>query len=236
VHLSTLPGAQWVYWIVLGSVFITALYSFRLLFLVFHTKARMDTHTQSHLHESPAVVWLPLVLLAIPSVVAGFAFIGPLLAGFLNPAIVVHPGHAVMGNIAAHYHGAVAMAQHGFTSLPFMLAISGVVVAWLVYVQFPALSEVIQKALSPLYKALINKYGFDTFNQKVLAGGTRAVGWLCWRLGDATVIDGLVVNGSAKVVGMGAKMLSRLQSGYVYHYALAMIVGLMGLLIWIKLG
>lgn len=233
VHLSTLPGANIVYWLVLGSVFVTALYSFRMFFLVFHTKERMDEHTRSHLHESPMVVWLPLVLLAIPSVVIGALFAGEVFGDFFANSIFVLPQHAVMKTLAEEYHGAVAMALHGFTSLPFFLAIAGIVVAYVFYVLMPSLSQTARKLFAPLYTVLINKYGFDAFNQTVLAGGARGIGSLFWHVGDEKLIDGLIVNGSAKTIGFSAKVLRHLQSGYVYHYAFAMITGLIALSLWL---
>lgn len=236
VHLSSLPGAELAYWIVLGSVFVTALYSFRMFFLVFHTQPRMDQHTREHLHESPAVVWVPLVLLAIPSVLAGFIFVGPIFKGFFGQAIFVLPSHDVMKKLAEEYHGATQMAVHGFQSLPFYLALAGIVVSWLAYVQMPALSRIGRKVFSPLYAILIRKYGFDTFNQNIIAAGTRGMGWLCWRVGDQALIDGLMVNGTANSIGYFSKVIRHLQSGYVYHYAFAMITGLIALLLWLKLG
>lgn len=233
VHLSTLPGAHIVYWLVLGSVFVTALYSFRMFFLVFHTKERMDEHTRSHLHESPMVVWLPLVLLAIPSVVIGAAFAGDVFGDYFANSIFVLPEHNVMKTLSEEYHGAVAMAVHGFTSVPFFLAIAGIVVAYVFYVLKPSLAETTRKLFAPLYSLLINKYGFDAFNQTVLAGGTRAIGKLFWHVGDEKLIDGLMVNGSAKTVGYSAKIMRHLQSGYVYHYAFAMITGLIALSLWL---
>ncbi len=233
VHLSNLPGAQVVYWLVLGSVFVTALYSFRMFFLVFHTKERMDEHTRSHLHESPMVVWLPLVLLAIPSVVIGALFAGDVFGDFFSNSIFVLPEHNVMKTLSEEYHGAVAMALHGFTSMPFFLAIAGIVVAYVFYVLKPSLADNTRKLFSPLYTLLINKYGFDAFNQTVLAGGTRGLGKFFWHVGDEKLIDGLIVNGSAKTVGMTAKVLRHLQSGYVYHYAFAMITGLIALSLWL---
>ncbi len=232
VHLSQIPGAHIAYWVVLGSVFVTALYSFRLFFLVFHTTERMDHHTKEHLHESPVVVWLPLVLLAIPSVVAGMMFATPLFTGFFGKSIFVLQEHNVMATLGHEYHGAVEMAKHGFTALPFWLALGGIVVAWLGYVQFPSLAKGMKKLFTPLYIILDRKYGFDDFNQAVLAGGTRALGWLCWRVGDRAIIDDFFVNGSANSVGFFAKAMRHLQSGYVYHYAFAMITGLILLLLW----
>lgn len=233
VHLSNLPGANIVYWLVLGSVFVTALYSFRMFFLVFHTKERMDEHTRSHLHESPMVVWLPLVLLAIPSIVMGALFAPEVFGDYFANSIFVLPEHAVMKTLSEEYHGWKAMAIHGFTSMPFFLAMAGVVVAYVFYVLMPSLSETTRKLFSPLYSILINKYGFDTFNQTVLAGGTRGLGQLFWRVGDEKLIDGVMVNGSAKTVGLTAKVLRHLQSGYVYHYAFAMITGLIALSLWL---
>jgi NADH-quinone oxidoreductase subunit L len=233
VHLSELPGANIAYWIVLGSVFVTALYSFRMFFLVFHTKERMDEHTRSHLHETPAVVWMPLVLLAIPSVVIGAWFAKPLFAGFFGNAIFVLPEHNVMATLGHEYHGATQMALHGFQSLPFGLAMAGIVVAWLFYVQLPVLARLTRKLFAPIYFILVNKYGFDDFNQAVFAGGARGLGWLCWRLGDRALIDGVMVNGTAHSIGYFSKVVRHLQSGYVYHYAFAMITGLIFLLLWL---
>ncbi|MGE3318592.1 MAG: NADH-quinone oxidoreductase subunit L [Candidatus Berkiella sp.] len=233
VHLSTLPGANIAYWLVLGSVFVTALYSFRMFFLVFHTKERMDEHTRSHLHESPMVVWLPLVLLAIPSIGIGALFASEVFGDYFSNSIFVLPDHAVMKTLSEEYHGWVAMAVHGFTSMPFFLAMAGVVVAYVFYVLKPSLAETTRKLFSPLYSLLINKYGFDAFNQTVLAGGTRGIGQLFWRVGDEKLIDGVLVNGSAKTVGLSAKILRHLQSGYVYHYAFAMIAGLIALSLWL---
>jgi NADH-quinone oxidoreductase subunit L len=236
VHLSKLPAANIAYWAVLLSVFVTALYSFRLFFLVFHTKPRMDEETRSHCHEPGAVIWGPLVLLAIPSVIAGAWFAGPMFAGFFGKALFVLPDHAVMTTLASEYHGPLSMGLHGFRSIPFYLAMAGVFVAWLVYVQFPMLSGAIRKIASPLYRVLVDKYGFDAFNQAVFAKGTRGLGWLFWRGGDEKLIDGFMVNGSANAVGFCSKVLRHLQSGYVYQYAFVMITGALALLLWLTLG
>lgn len=233
VHLSNLPSAPIAYWVVLGSVFVTALYSFRMFFLVFHTQERMDSHTREHLHESPAVVWVPLVILAVPSVIVGMWFIGPMFEGFFAKSIFVLPEHAVNAQLKAEYHGAMAMAWHGFQSMPFKLGLAGIVVAWLCYIQAPSLARFFRKLFAPVYAILIHKYGFDEFNQVVVAGGTRVMGWLCWRVGDGALIDGLAVNGTARTIGLSSKILRHLQSGYVYHYAFAMITGTIALLIWL---
>lgn len=234
VQLSQLPGSDIAYWAVLVSVFVTALYSFRLLFLVFHTQPRMDEHTKSHLHESPMVVWLPLVLLAVPSVIAGAWFAKDVFGNFFGHAIFVLPEHSVMAHLSSEYHGATEMAIHGFKSIPFMLAMAGVLTAWLGYVIWPGLSVFAKKLFKPLYLILENKYGFDAFNQVVFAGGTRALGWLCWRVGDQALIDGAMVNGSAKTIGLTARILRHVQTGYMYHYAFAMITGVLAMLLWLK--
>lgn len=236
VGLSHLPGADWAYAAVLGSVFVTALYSFRLLFLVFHTTPRMDAKTQGHLHESPIVVWLPLVLLAVPSVLAGAMFAPSALGDFFGSSIVVLDNHRVMAELAHEYPGAMAMGWHGFTSWPFILAMAGVLVAWLGYVMFPNIAVITKRVLAPVYFVLDRKYGFDQLNQCIFAMGTRLLGWVCWKVGDQGLVDGVMVNGSAQTVGFTAKILQRLQSGYLYHYAFAMITGLIVTLLWLKLG
>ena len=233
VHLSKLPLAKVAYWAVLGSVFVTALYTFRLFFLVFHTQTRMDDHTREHCHETPMVVWGPLVLLAIPSVLIGAWFIGPLLQGFLNQSLFVLPQHAVVSEMAADFHGAVAMGLHGLTSAPFFFALAGIVVAWFVYVKSPGLSGKIKHRLSWIYTILIEKYGFDAFNQAVVAKGTRGLGKLCWHTGDEILIDGIAVNGTAKGVGYAAGKLRLLQTGHIYQYAFAMILGVILLSAWL---
>jgi NADH-quinone oxidoreductase subunit L len=176
---------------------------------------------------------MPLVLLAIPSIVIGAWFAKPLFAGFFGNAIFVLPEHNVMAKLAEEYHGATQMALHGFTSLPFGLAMAGIFVAWLFYVQLPVLARLTRKVFAPIYYILVNKYGFDDFNQAVFAGGARGLGWLCWRLGDRALIDGVMVNGTAHTIGYFSKVVRHLQSGYVYHYAFAMITGLIFLLLWL---
>jgi len=233
VAASHLPGAGFAYWSVLLGVFVTALYSFRLFFLVFHGEGRMDAHTRAHLRESPAVVTVPLVLLAIPSVVAGY-LIGPLLYGeYFGDAIHITAAHPAMERLAEEFDGPWAMIVHGLTATPFLLAMAGLFTAWYVYMRRPALADLARRRAGWLYGLLVNKYGFDDFNQIVLAGGARGIGRLLWRVGDAVLIDGLVVNGSARVVGWMATVVRRVQTGYLYHYAFAMIVGLLLLMTWV---
>lgn len=236
IHLSNLFGSDIAYLAVLSSVFVTALYSFRLFFLVFHTKPRMDEHTREGLREAPAVVWVPLALLAVPSALAGYLFLDYLHVGqFFSETIFVLPQHDVMKTLASEYHGAVKMATHGFQSLPFYLAMAGVLTAFICYVLLPKLPKVGKVIFYPVYFILENKYGFDAFNEKVVAPLTRGIGRLCWWLGDQVVIDGVIINGSAKTVNRTSKIIRLIQSGYVYHYAFAMITGLILLLIWLVL-
>ncbi len=231
VHHSERYGAHVAYWAVLSGVFVTALYSFRLIFMVFHGQERMDAHTRANLHESPPVVTVPLILLAIPSVTAGALFIEPMLFGdYFGNSIVVHPENNVLGSLGEHFHGWLAMVEHGVTQLPFMLAMAGVLVAWLGYVAFPEAPRNLATMFKPIYWLLTRKYGFDEIYQAVFAGGARMIGRLLSGLGDRLLIDGMLVNGSARIVGLASMMIRQVQSGYLYHYAFAMILGLLALL------
>jgi len=226
VHASEIAGSGFAYFAVITGVFITALYSFRLFFLVFHGKERFDTHGDHLPHESPAVVTLPLILLAIPSVVAGY-LIGPMVFGdFFGNAIIVHADHDVLAHVAEDYHGVVGFMLHGMTQLPFWLAMSGVATAYYLYMVRPDLPAKIQQRFQWLHRVLDNKYGFDDFNQKVFAGGSRMIGQILWKVGDQKIIDGAFVNGTAKSVGAISKIVRRIQTGYLYTYAFAMIIGL----------
>jgi len=236
VHHSELAGSHIAYWAVLSGVFVTALYSFRMFFLVFHGEERMDAHTREHCHESPWVVTGPLVLLAIPSVIIGALTAGPILFGdYFGAAIQVAPAHDVLAHLAEEWHGPLAFVTHGLTGVPFMLAMAGVVVAWFLYLVRPTWPARIAAALGPVYDILVNKYFFDWFNERVLMPLTRGVGTVFWRLGDQVLIDGLMVNGSADLVGAISRRVRRMQSGYLYHYAFAMVLGLSVLLGWLVL-
>ncbi len=232
VHHAHIPGAGIAYWAVLLSVFVTALYSFRLYFLVFHGTPRMDEHTREHLHESPWVVTVPLILLAIPSVIAGF-WIDPIVFGdFFNGVIHVSPEHAGLAQVAEHYHGAPAFVMHAFGGPAIYLAIAGVATAWYVYMKKPELADSIRQRFNAFYTVLVNKYYADDFNEAVFAGGARGVGQLLWKIGDVLIIDGLLVNGSAKVVGLTAAIVRKIQTGHLYTYAFSMIIGLLFILSW----
>ena len=237
VQASHLWGSSFAYFAVVAGVFVTAFYSFRMYFLVFHGKERYDQvpHDEHHdhghggdkPHESPWVVTLPLVLLAIPSVAIGYFTIQPMLFGdWFGSAILIDAvKHPPMAHLAEEFHGAFAMALHGLTTLPFLLAVSGVALAWFFYLKRPDIPAAIQKATMPLYTLLDNKYYFDKFNAVVFAGGARLLGRGLWKGGDQALIDGFMVNGSAHVVGWFAGLVKKLQTGYIYQYAFGMILG-----------
>jgi len=235
VHLSTLPAAGYAYYAVLSGVFITALYSFRLFFMTFHGQERMDKHTWDLLHECSRVVTVPLLILAIPSLILGAWFAGPMLFGdHFAGAIHVVEEHAVLLELGSHYHGewyeiAWQFFVHGVFKNPIvvLLAFSGVFTAWLLYIKFPTVPEKFANNLSMIYRLLVNKYGFDDFNQIVFAGGAKGIGQLLWQMGDVKLIDGLMVNGSALSVRWFSGVIRQIQSGYLYHYAFAMILGLL---------
>ena len=240
VHASTLPGAGFAYFAVLAGVFVTAFYSFRMYFLVFHGKERFDQNPDAHHddhhghhddhqkpHESPWVVTVPLILLAIPSVVIGFMTIGPMLFGdFFKDAIFVnHEIHKAMEVLREEFHGPAQLALHGLTAAPFWLALGGVALSYYMYMVNPALPAAIKARVMPIYTLLENKYYMDWFNENVLARAARMLGTGLWKGGDQAIIDGTLVNGSWKVVGWFSGVVRRVQSGYLYHYALAMILG-----------
>ena len=244
VHFSHLPGAGFAHFAVLAGVFVTAFYSFRMYFLVFHGKERFDQNPDAHQgdhhgdrqgheaqhkpHESPWVVTAPLLLLAVPSVVIGFMTIQPLLFGeLLKDAIVVNADkHPAMAELASMFHGPVQMALHSLITLPFWLALAGVVTAWYMYLVNPALPAAIKRRVEPIYTLLENKYYMDWFNENVLARGARALGTGLWKGGDEKMIDGALVNGSWKLVSLVSGVVRKVQTGYIYHYALAMILGI----------
>ena len=254
VHESHLAGAGFAYFAVLAGVFVTAFYSFRLYFLVFHGKERFDQNPDAHHHghddhghhgehhaphESPWVVTVPLILLAIPSVVIGFMTIEPMLyGGFFKDAIFVNlEKHPAMEELKQLFHGPAQMALHGLMAPPFWLALSGSVLAWYMYMVNPALPAAIKRMFMPVFTLLDNKYYFDWFNENVLARGTRLLGTALWKGGDQKLIDGALVNGSWKLVGWVSGVVRRLQSGYIYHYAFGMIVGvfvLMTYFVWLN--
>ncbi len=259
VKLSQLPGAGFAYFAVVAGVFVTAFYSFRMYFLVFHGKERFgkaqpakahhdshDTHDDAHAkhdehhhglapgqkpHETPWVVWLPLVLLAIPSLAIGYFTIEPMLFGdYFRESIFVGHGHQAMAEMKEGFHGAFAMAMHGLTILPFWLALGGVATAWFFYLKRPDIPAAIKRRFNGIYILLDNKYYFDRFNDWFFAGGARGASGFLWKFGDVKLIDGLMVNGTARLVGMLSGVVRRFQTGYIYHYAFSMIIGVFVLL------
>jgi NADH-quinone oxidoreductase subunit L len=272
VALSHIPGAGFAYFAVMAGVFVTAFYSFRMYFLVFHGEERFgksahDEHHDHHgdhdeeevahdhhhglapgqkPHETPWVVTLPLVLLAIPSLLIGYIAIGPMVFGdFFKmtipgtgniPVILIDASaHPAMAHLSEHFHGAAAMGIHALTSLPFGLALAGVVLSWFFYMKRPDIPAAIQSRFSALYTLLDNKYYFDKINEVVFAGGARLLGKAFWRGGDVAVIDGVIVDGSARLVSMISAVTRTLQTGYVYHYAFTMIIGVFVLMtLWLN--
>jgi NADH-quinone oxidoreductase subunit L len=237
VALSTIPGARYAFWCVLIGVFVTALYSFRLLFVVFHGTERIDPHAREHLHETPAVVTGPLIALAVPSVVVGWLAIEPLLfGGFFADAIFVRPENDVLGQLGAGFEGPGAFLLHAFTHSPALyLAAAGAVTAWFLYLKRPDIPAAMEQRFSGLHRVLMEKYYFDWFNENVIARGTRALGGALWRVGDQAIIDGALVNGTAKGIGALSGLMRRLQSGYLHHYAFAMVIALVLLIGWLVL-
>ncbi|TAJ93209.1 MAG: NADH-quinone oxidoreductase subunit L [Gammaproteobacteria bacterium] len=231
VHESQRFGSGFAYVAVLAGVFVTALYSFRLFFLTFHGAPRMDHHTREHLHESPKVVTVPLTVLAIPSAVLGWFLAGPMLyQGYFQDAIHVAHENDVLGEMAEGYHGTWQFLLHAFGAPVIYIAFAGVLTAWLLYLKYPHVPAQLAERFDFLYRILVNKYGFDSAYQKLFAEGARRIGEGLWRAGDITIIDDICVNGSGHVVRWCAGLLRRLQSGFLYDYAFAMIIGLLLLL------
>jgi NADH-quinone oxidoreductase subunit L len=251
-------GATYAYWCVLCGVFVTALYTFRMLFLTFHGPERFRTvaaheeqhpaaeqqsathqepdphHGEGHApHESPAVVTVPLIALAIPSVFIGILTVGPVLFGsYFGSSIFVLPGNNVVGKVGEEFTGAALSALHGFVSPPFWFAAAGVLTAWVFFLKRPALADAAARRFAGLRRLLANKYYFDWFNEHVVAALTRGIGTGLWKGGDQFLIDGALVNGSASAVGWFGTVVRRVQSGYLYSYAFWMMIGLALLLGW----
>jgi NADH-quinone oxidoreductase subunit L len=247
-HASTRFGSGVAYWAVLLGVLITSFYSFRLLYLTFHGQPRYqvdvgagdhppDGILQHSPHESPLVVTIPLILLAIPSIVIGYMTIGPVLfGGWLSDAIMVLPQNDTVAAAGEHFHGPTAMATHALQTAPFWLMISGFVLATVIYRLRPSIADQLQQKLPGLHRLLENKFYIDELYQKIFVSKVVSIGNGLWKQADAGLIDGRLVNGSARLVGNLAARVRVWQSGYLFHYAFAMIVGLIGILaIWVVL-
>ena len=229
---------QYLYWFaylsVLLGVFVTALYTFRMFFLVFHGEERMDAETKSHLHETPWVVTVPLVLLAIPSAIIGWYTVGPVLfEGYFGDAIFVNHSRDVLSHIGESWHGGLGLLQHAYKTPVLYLALGGLLTAWFLYLKRPDIPETIKDKMSGVYKLLDRKYYFDDLWIRGFAGGGRRIGTLLSQKGDELLIDGIMVNGTANSVARLAGIMRQLQTGYLYTYAFAMIIGLTMLLGWL---
>lgn len=238
-HLSQIPGSEYAYYCVLIGAMVTALYTFRSLFMTFHGKPRMDEHTYDHIHESPWVVWLPLVLLAIPSVVLGYVLYMPIL--FKNPALLsssifVLPEHNVLAELAHEITSPMATVLHSIHSVTFWITLAGALIAWICYIALPIIPSYLARYASVIYKILLDKYGFDSFNNLVFVKGLKSLGSIFYSVGDQKLIDGLVVNGSGRLIRWFSTKGRVIQSGYLYHYATVMVFGLLGFLCWLILG
>jgi len=230
VELSKIPGAGYAYFCVVVGAFITPLYIFRALFLTFHGETRMDTDMQKHVKESPWVVLIPLLALAVPSLVIGGMLIGPMLFAtptLLGNSIFVLPEHNVLYPLMQEFHGAKLMALNAGHTLTFWLAMSGLVVAWLFTIAMPALGETLKTRFPLIYTILVDKYGFDAFNERFIVRGTQKLGDYFYYVTDLKMIDGIFVNGSGRMIRWFANTARRVQTGYLYHYALAMIIGIL---------
>jgi NADH-quinone oxidoreductase subunit L len=235
VRLSDTEGSGYAYWCVLLGVFVTALYSFRLVFMTFHGRERMDEHTREHLHESPWVVTLPLVALAIPSIVIGWLTVGPVVFGDFFAGSIAHAPDGPIAELGREFHGPAAFVLHAVRSPALWLALGGIVAAWYLYLKRPERPGRIAARFARLHRLLVNKYYFDWFNENVIASGVRNFGAGLWKRGDEAAIDGFLVNGTARAIGALSLVVRRVQSGYLYHYAFAMIIGLSLLLGWLLL-
>jgi len=237
-QLSQIPGSSYAYFCVTAGAMVTALYTFRSLFMTFHGKPRMDEHTLSHLHESPWVVWLPLVLLAIPSIILGYVLYMPILfdtPSLLGSSIFVLPEHNVLAELAHEVSSPFASAVHAIYSLPFWITVLGAIIAWVCYIAVPSIPGYLARYFSIIYSILLNKYGFDRFNELFFVKGARGLGIAFYKIGDQKLIDGAVVNGSGRLVRWFSGKGRKIQSGYIYHYATVMVFGLLAFLCWLIL-
>ncbi len=235
VHFSSLPYADWVYYAVIAGVFITAFYSFRMFFLVFHGESRVDPHTEAHLHEPAPSITFPLIALAIPSAIIGYFTIDPMLFnGWLDNAITVDAAkHASMTELSNIFHGAAAMIPHALQTLPFWMMVGGIVAAWVFSLYRTQWADWVQSKFQGINYILESLYGFDRFNEIVFVNGVKKLGNLLWKVSDTGLIDKLLVNGSARLVGFIGSVVRPIQTGYVYHYAFFMIFSLLIILTWV---
>src|SRR5579862_131233 len=236
VGLTHRWGATYAYWCVTAGVFVTALYTFRLLFMTFHGPERLDQHTREHFHDVGWDMKGPLVALAIPSLLVGAFTVTPMLfGGYFGDSIRVLASDNVVAELGREWHGPLAFALHALIAPPMYIAAAGVLTAWLFVLKRPEWGDLVRERAGLLYSILVNKYYFDWFNENVIAPLTRGIGFVLWRDGDQLLIDGAAVNGSAEAVGWAASVTRHLQSGFLYSYAFWMVIGLAGLLGWLLL-
>jgi NADH-quinone oxidoreductase subunit L len=238
-QLSSIPGSKYAYVCVLLGALVTALYTFRAFFMTFHGRPRMDAKTYDHVHESPWVVWLPLVLLAIPSMVVGYVLYMPMLfdhPSMIASSLTVLPQYNVLAELGHEVTSPWDAFLHAYRSPVFWMTLAGVFMAWAAYLARPGLPARMAQRFNVIYRLLLNKYGFDAFNDRVFVRGSKGLGQLFYRVGDQDIIDGFFVNGSGRTVKWLALKARRIQSGYLYHYVLAMVFGLFGFLCWLLLG
>jgi len=235
VHFSNLPFAEWVYYAVVAGVFITALYSFRMFFLVFHGQSRVDRHTEEHLHETAPSITAPLIMLAIPSAIIGYFTIEPMLfTGWLDNAITINSeAHGSVAALKENFHSATGLITHSVMTLPFWMMVGGIATAWLFSLYRTQWADAIQKRFRRINYVLESLYGFDRFNEIVFVRGSRKLGDILWRISDMAIIDQFVVNGSARFARFVGSVIRPVQTGYLYHYAFFMIIGLMLVLTWV---
>lgn len=237
VHFSSLPYADWVYYAVVAGVFITAFYSLRMFFLVFHGESRVDHHTEKHLHESAPSITFPLIALAIPSAVIGYLTIDPMLFnGWLDNAITVDAAHKSMAEIGQLFNdhgGALGMISHAVFTVPFWMMVGGIVTAWVFSLYRTQWAAWVQSKFQGINYILESLYGFDRFNEIVFVNGVKKLGNFLWKVSDSGLIDKMVVNGSARIVGFIGSVVRPIQTGYVYHYAFFMIFSLLIILTWV---
>lgn len=237
--LSEIPGSSYAYFCVSIGAMVTAIYSFRALFMTFHGKPRMEQHTFDHVHESPWVVWLPLVVLAIPSIILGYVLYMPILFDaptLLNSSLFILPEHNVLAELAKEVKSPFESALQSVYSATLWLTLAGAVIAWVCYIALPRLPGLFVKHFQWIYTVLINKYGFDKFNEFFFVKGSKGLGRALYQVGDQKLIDGCVVNGSGRFVRWLSTKERTLQNGYLYHYATVMVFGLLGFLCWLILG
>ena len=235
VHFSNLPFSDWVYYAVVFGVFITAFYSLRMFFIVFHGESRLDQHTEEHVHETALSITVPLILLAIPSVIIGYLTIEPMLfTGWLDNSI--HIDAVAHGSVAAlkeHFHSAFSLMLHAIVTVPFWMMVGGSLAAWVFSLYRTDWAKKIQERFHRTNYVLESLYGFDRLNDIIFVKGSRKLGEFLWRVSDMTIIDQIVVNSSARLMRFMGSVIRPVQTGYLYHYAFFMIIGLMLVLTWV---